>query len=259
MSGAAGLVSQLDVLNALVLRETRTRFGSQQLGYLWAFIEPILWITSFSFMFAVVGREPPLDMSMVGFVATGLIPFQIFREATGRAMTAVDANKSLLFYPQVRPLDLVLARTWLEAATMITVLTVLLSFDAIVLGMAPPADPLRMLLGLSLAAGLGSGLGLCLGSIAVYTPTIERLVSPILRPLFWVSGIFFTANGLPGQVREIMLYNPVLHIIELMRDGLSAHYAAIYARPAYVFAWVLCTWALGLTLERVARRRLEVV
>lgn len=258
MSFASGLPAQADVLGALILRETRTRFGANQLGYLWAFIEPALWTLTFYAMFQVAQREAPLGMSIVGFVVTGLLPFQMFRETASRAQSAIDGNKALLFYPQVRPLDLVLARTGLEAATLTTVLIVLLGFDALVLGSAPVDDPLKLLCALCLATLLGAGLGLTVSGLSLYSTAVNRLVGPVLRPLFWISGIFFTANSLPTQIRELLLFNPVLHVIELARDALTGNYAAAHAEPGYVGMWIAAFWFLGLTLERVSRRKLEV-
>ena len=59
MQPATGLSGQLEVLNALILREMKTRFGSHQLGYLWALIDPTLWIATFVGMFYLPGRSSP--------------------------------------------------------------------------------------------------------------------------------------------------------------------------------------------------------
>lgn len=258
MSAVAGLQPQLQVLGALVLRETRTRFGQNQLGYLWAFIGPGLWIATFYAMFTVLNRRAPLGMSVAGFIATGLVPFMLFRECANRAMRAVESNKALLFYPQVRPLDLVFARTALEAATLTVVLATILTVDYFALGSPGVADPLRMLWGLMLATGLGGGLGLVLGSLSVYSSTLDRLVGPMMRPFFWMSGVFFSVDTLPAQARDLLLWNPILHAVEIVRAGYSRHYAAHYAEAAYPSSWILALVLLGLLMERLARRRLEV-
>jgi capsular polysaccharide transport system permease protein len=119
-------------------------------------------------------------------------------------------------------------------------------------------DWLTFLFGFALAGGLGASLGLALSSLVVFFPAIERIQGPILRPLFWVSGILFTANGLPVVAREILLLNPLLHAVEFARTGWFRQYDSMYASAGYPLAWIITLSFFGVTLERVARRRLEV-
>jgi capsular polysaccharide transport system permease protein len=257
MSLARGLHNQLEVVHALILRETKTRFGVYRLGYLWAFIEPLLWIGTFYVMFTLVNRKAPFGMDTVSFMATGIVPYLMFREAAGRAMSAIDANKALLFYPQVRPLDLIFARASLEFATFTLVLLVLLFGNGLVRGELTFESLSQTLVALALGASLGFGLGLTLCSLRVFFPSVAQLTGPLMRPLFWASGLFFTANDLPSGARNALLWNPVLHIIELVRDGWFLTYTSRYASVTYPVLWIVVLIALGLTLERVARRSIE--
>ncbi|MCU0661587.1 MAG: ABC transporter permease [Myxococcota bacterium] len=258
MSLVRGLAVQTEIVHAILLRETRTRFGAHQLGYLWAFIEPLLWIATFYGLFWLAGRTPPHGMDLVGFLATGIVPFLLFRETTHRVLVAISSNKALLFYPQVRPLDLVLARSILEMGTFLGVFVVLLGGAALLRGQLRIDNPLLVLLGLTMAGLLGTTLGLVLCALSVYTTVVERLAGPLLRPFFWVSGVFFSANDLPSQIRELLLWNPVMHAVELVRDGTFAGYTARYADLKFPFFVILCLAFAGLTLERVARAKLEL-
>lgn len=258
MSFSRALWVELQVLHGLVLRETRTRFGAHQLGYLWALLEPILWIGTLYSLFEFGQRSPPSGMTMVGFLATGLVPYQLFRDSTGKVQAAINANKGLLYYPQVRPLDLMLSRALLEGATALSVFTVLLGGEALVLGRLEFDDALTVLLGLALAASLGGSLGGVLCALGTFSNAVERFSGPILRPLFWISAVFFTANDLPPQVRDIFLYNPVLHVVEIVRDGWFSGYSANYATALYPLTWIFVLTFFALALERVARRRIEV-
>jgi capsular polysaccharide transport system permease protein len=256
---ATGLSGQLEVLNALILRELKTRFGSNQLGYLWALIEPSLWIATFVGLFYLLGRTSPGGLDPVSFIATGLIPYSLFRETASRAVSAIGANKGLLFYPQIQPLDLVLARTVLEFVTFVLVFVVIIGAASMWRGTVPQvADWLQLSFGFAAACALGASLGLVLTGLSVFAPAIERLHGPVLRPLFWISGVFFTANGLPPAAREFMLYNPVLHIVEFVRSGWFVEYRSQYADMGYVMVWIITLTFFGLVVERTARRRLEV-
>lgn len=252
------LLVQFRVVHALVLRETRTRFGRHRLGYIWALIEPLMWIATFAAMYTLIERPAPDGLPLIAFLTTGIVPFLLFRETSGRVVPAIDANKGLLFYPLVKPLDLVAARVLLELATFLVVLAVLLSTVAVVEGGGKIDNILLLLTGLLLASGLGAGFGLVFCGLSVFTSSAERIHGPLIRPLFWTSAIFFSTNSIPEPARSALLYNPVLHAVELVRQGWFAGYHPRDVSVAYPAAWVLVLLFLGLTLERVARRRIQL-
>lgn len=259
MSWSKALLTQVEVVEALVLRETRTRFGSNQLGYLWAVIEPALWIATFYALYAIAGRQGPVGMDLISFLLTGLLPYSLFSAVTTQVSQSINGNKALLFYPQVRTLDIVAARTILECVTYASVFFLFVLAHALFVQQWPTIDDaLVTVLGFALAAGTGAALGLVFCALEVLTSTAGRVRGPLLRPLFWCSGLFYTANGLPTNMRDILLYNPMLHVIEIVRDGWFPSYQARHADPAYAIAWMLCLLVLGLLLERAVRRKIEV-
>jgi capsular polysaccharide transport system permease protein len=253
-----GAMTQLQVTYALLLRETKTRFGSHHLGYLWAVLQPALWIGMFALAYTVFGRASPPGLSGIAFLTCGIVPFSLFRETTHRCMSAIDANKGLLFYPQVRPLDLVLARTVLEAATHLVVMVVFMGGLALYEGPPRVESLLTTLGGLALASGLGTALGLLFCALSVYSNSVERLFPVIHRTLFWTSALFHPVDSLPQAARKVLLMNPLTHAIELVRAGWFPGYSSTHIDVRYVAIWLLALLFLGLTLERLARRRLEL-
>lgn len=70
------LRSQARVVHALIIRETRTRFGDSRLGYGWALIEPILHIALLAAMFSLLMRgRPPIGTHFFLFYFTGLVRY----------------------------------------------------------------------------------------------------------------------------------------------------------------------------------------
>ena len=253
-----GAETQARVVYAVILRETRTRFGRNQLGYLWALLEPIFWIATFWGMFLIVDRRMPNGMEAMPFLATGIVPYELVIKTSDRASGSVEANRALLFYPHVQPLDLIVARSLLEIATYGLVFTVLLGFWALVSGELNVDDVLRTMQGLGLAGLLGMSLGTVLCAGSTYSKAVDRIRGPIMRPLFWVSGIFFTANAIPLSYREYFLWNPILHCTEMVRDGWFPGYHAQDASPTYVMLWIIALAFCGLTLERNVRTKIEL-
>jgi capsular polysaccharide transport system permease protein len=253
-----GALTQLQVVHALLLRETKTRFGINRLGYLWAFLEPALWIGMFIGFYGLFGHITPPGMSVVAFLTTGIVPFSLFRDTAQRCMSAIEANKGLLFYPQVRPLDLVVARAVLEAATYLGVMTLFMGGLALYEGPPRVESLLDTFAGLGLASALGTSVGLVCCGLSVYSPTVERLFPTLLRLVFWGSAVFHPLETLPKPMRDVLLLNPVTHAIELVRDGWFPGYGARHVDPGYVLWWILVLSFFGLSLERMARRHLEL-
>jgi capsular polysaccharide transport system permease protein len=249
---------ELQVVYALVLRETRTRFGTHQLGYIWALTEPVILIATFAIMYMVVGRLAPLGLGIVPFLTTGFVPFLLFRESANRSLSAIGANRGLLFYPQVRPLDLVISRIILEFATQVVVFVLIMAAICLYDWKAPNVDPLKLLGGFLLSFGLGASLGLTTCSLSVFSPTVERLVGPLLRPLFWVSGLFYAPSMLPRSVLRAQLYNPLVYAVELVRAGWFEQYHPADIDITYPLAWIGVLLLIGLGLERIARRRIQL-
>lgn len=252
-----GALTQLRVVHAVALRETRTRFGAHQLGYLWALLEPIFWIFTFAGMFWFIGRLTPHGLAIVPFLATGIVPYELVMKTSDRVSGSIDANRALLFYPQVQTLDLALARGGLEIATCVAVFLIIVGGHGLYVHELHVANPLRAAFGMGLAGALGLTLGLLLCALSVLSKSVERIKGPLFRPLFWISGLFFTADSLPLEIRRILLWNPILHCVEIVRDGWFAGYHSSGANPFYVLVWIILLGFAGLTLERAVRRRIQ--
>lgn len=252
-----GAATQLRVIHALILRETRTRFGRYRLGYLWAVLEPLMFMGVFYLGFRLVGRNAPNNMDIVPFLATGILAFFLFRRTANQVTGAIGANKALLFYPQVQTLDLVAARGILEACTYTLVFFALVGTHAVATDLWEVDSLLRTVTTLGLTGLLAIGFGLVLSALQVFWEPINHFLMVLNRTLFWTSGLFFTANQLPTRAREFLLYNPLLHCTELLRDAWFLTYTAHHASLPYLAGWILALTCIGLHLERTARPKIR--
>lgn len=255
---ARGASVQARVIYAVALRESRTRFGQHQLGYVWALLEPAFFIGTFAFMFYAVDRTTPMGMDVIPFLATGVLPYDLVVKTSDRVSLSVEANRALLFYPHVQPLDLAIARALLELATYAIVFVVIVGGYGIVTQSFAVDDMLWVVYGTLLSAMLGLALGIVLCSLTVLNNAVQRVKSPLMRPLFWISGLFFAANMIPLDYRRYLLWNPILHCVEMVRDGWFAQYDSQDASPEYVMMWIVLLAFAGLTLERHVRPKVQL-
>jgi capsular polysaccharide transport system permease protein len=250
------LMVQARVVRALILRETKTRFGDHKLGYLWAFLEPVIYVSIFVGLYALMGRTNVSGMPRVQFMLTGFIPFFFFTKTMQQTINAIDSNRGLLTFPQVTIFDLILARALLEIATMSVVFFLLiLGFEAVGLRIEVQ-DPLKVMAVLGLLGMTGLGFGEAFAMLKPLFPSVKQMVDAVMgRPLFVSSGLFFTAEMLPARARELLLYNPILHMIEMLRSAFFVEFTSRYADPGYAIAFAAIVLCLGLLIQRALNVR----
>ena len=104
---------------------------------------------------------------------------------------------------------------------------------------------------------MGAGLGILFCGMKTFSKEFERVVQPLMYPFMWISAIFFSTNDLPSEATPALLWNPLLHAVELTRMGWFRGYEVRGVSAFYPGACVIVLLFFGLTLERVARRKLE--
>ncbi|MEM9140382.1 MAG: ABC transporter permease [Pseudomonadota bacterium] len=258
MRALTAIRQQAAVLHALMLREMITRYGRTSAGYLWALAEPVGFIALLSLIFTQITHKPPLGASFPLFYASGFLAYHWVADIADVTGRSVHVNRPLLSFPAITPLDTVLARFLLQALTGLVVAGVILA--AILALDAPFArpDPAPLLTAFGLALCLGLGIGIFNVWAFAHWPFWERVWGILFRPVFLISCVFFTYGGLPGPVKEVLWWNPVIHLVGLMRAGLYPAYDAAYVMPGYVLALaggLMCAGLLG--LHRTSNRLVE--
>ena len=204
---------------ALILREMSTRYGRTPGGYIWGVFEPLAAILVLSVGFSLVIRTPALGTSFLLFYATGYLPFDLYQSVSNTVARAINFSKPLLLYPAVTWVDALLARFLLNSLTSILISILLFSGILAVVDSRATLNlpPIVAAFGLSMLLGLGVGTLNC--ALSGLFPLWEVAWSIFTRPLFIASGIFYLFETLPQLAQDILWYNPLIHILGLMRTG----------------------------------------
>lgn len=242
---------QWRVIWALILREMLTRYGRSNIGFLWLFLEPSLFIVAITALWTATRGVHGSDLPIVAFALTGYSAVLLWRNLPSRCIGAASSNTSLLHHRQVKILDIYWSRILLEQSAVTTSFVVLGLVLWATGWLEPPEDVLQVLAGWMMLAWFGVGLALVFAGLSEKTEIIEKLWQPASLILFPLSGAAFIADALPPGAREIALYLPMLHAVEYIREGyfgsqMVAHYDLGY----------LTLWNLGLTLAGLSFVRL---
>lgn len=249
------LTSQARVLNALMLRDMRTRFGASHWGFVIAVGWPFAHMLMIVAIMAARGMPTPLGHSLVLFVCTGVIPFIGFMYMGRKMMESVLMNRPLLFFPQVKTLDLLTARAILEIIIFFAS-TVLCLIFLFLCGIDPvPAYPAEAVYALLVTIFVSIGVGMMNACIVTFFEPYAMGYVLIQISLYTLSGVFYVPEYLPQIAYDILSYNPLLHCIMWFR---SAYYPGYGSGVEKSYA-ILCGatfMVIGLTVDRFIVRRL---
>jgi capsular polysaccharide transport system permease protein len=247
---------QWRVLLALMLHNIRTRFFGHGLGYLIAVAWPLTHILVFVMMFVFTGRAAPYGESIPLFVATGTVPFMIFSYMSRFMVISVIKCRSLLTFPEVKILDILLATALLEAlaACCVTIVIILLGWFASIDVM--PKDVVEATYAFGAALLLGLGYGLLNGVLALAVPMWVTAYQLVIIVLWISSGVVFVPDALPEPARNALAYNPILQVIEWMRSAYYEGYGDLVLDRTYAIGVGVGTVFLGLLFERAMRGHL---
>jgi len=253
----ASLKVQLRVIRALMMRELITRFGRENIGVLWLFVEPMTFTLAVSALWRASGMHERSGMPIEAFAITGYSSVLMWRNTASRCNSALSNNQNLLYHRNVKVMDVFFTRILLEmagaTASFIGLSLLFIGFGQI----DPPVDMLKVVAGWLMLAWFGAGLGMSLGTSTAYSELVDRFWHPTSYVLFPLSGATFMVDWLPPKVQEYALLLPMVHGVELIREGYFGNVVKTHHDLAYMAMVNLVLTFFGLAMMRGAARQME--
>ena len=244
-------------IRALLLRELQTRFGQYRLGYLWVFLEPLLTIGVMVVLFGTLMQRTLPGIDYVVFLINGIIPFFMFRTGVTLAISATESNRGLFSYRPVKPIDALLARNVLE---FLLKFTAYIAFTAafVWFGYSISFEQIPQLLGYwSLLFIFMLACSLIFIVIGDFSKELNKFLSVFFLILYFLSGILYSIHIIPVEYREYLLYNPLIHIFELMRHAVAPSYSLVPGISlSYFIIWMIVSLFIGLLLYKRFERHM---
>lgn len=213
-----------ELLVALIEREITGRYRGSIAGLLWSFLNPLLMLLVYTFVFSVVfkvrwdtGSDSKSQFALLVF--TGMMVFNLFSECISRAPGLIPSNANYV-KKVVFPLDL-LPGVILGAVLFHTLVSfiVWLIFHLLVFGLPPFTTLLFPLVLLPLVL-FTLGLSWFLASLGVYLRDIGQVIGVLMSALMLLSAVFYPVSALPTAYQHWLYLNPLTLVIESSRDVL---------------------------------------
>lgn len=81
-------------------------------------------------------------------------------------------------------------------------------------------------------------------------PETEKFLPIIIKPLYFISCIMFPLHSVPKDYWPYLLWNPIVHIVELSREAVCVGYISEGANLEYLAFVSLLTITIGLVIYR---------
>lgn len=253
-----GWAIQVRVIHALMIRELNTRFGRENIGFLWIMAEPLLFAGLVGLIWRLTKGPEEHGISVIAFVISGYIPITLFRHGVSKSVASFTANSSLLYHRQIKIIDFIFVRFLIEliggmmAYTFIGI--VLIFFDEFPI----PANIGLFISGWLLYALFTFSLCLVIAPLSEVSEIMEKFIPVTTYIMIPFSGLLYMVSWISPNVREYMLWSPFVNGMEMMRKGIWGEQVTAYYNIWNPIFCSAVTAIIGLALCRYVRRTLTV-
>ncbi|MGE5327919.1 MAG: ABC transporter permease [Deltaproteobacteria bacterium] len=202
----------------LAKNDLQVKYLGSYLGIIWAFVQPIISILIFWFVFQVGFKSAPIgDIPFILWLICGIIPWFFFSEALMNATNSVLDNsylvKKIVFRVSVLPIIKIISALFIH---LFFIALIFVMFG--IYGYLPSWYNLQIIYYLFATIILLLGLSWITSSLIVFLRDLGQIVGIFLQFGFWLTPIFWSFKTVPENYQLIFKLNPFYYIVEGYRN-----------------------------------------
>jgi len=238
----ANLFRYRGLIQTLVVRDLKARYRGSVLGFFWSFVNPLLLLLIYSFVFTtVLPGVHSKDMEPFAlFMFCGILPWTWFSSSLSEASNVLIGGgnliKKVLFPAEVLPIVTVLAN-------MVHFVLGLVILAAFLVYYQRPLDPLELLwfpVIVLVQLVLTLGLSFIVSALTVHFRDIKDILANLLTFWFFSTPIIYPMQAAGEQFRWLLNFNPMTHI------AISYQEVLFYIGPHGHWRWLMAVFALSI-------------
>lgn len=238
------LYGRRDLLIALTAKELKTRYKSAVLGFLWAFLNPLLQMAVLSVVFTFIVRIPVQNYPL--FLFAGLLPWAFFSQSLVSGTGSLTANRDLIkkaaFPREILPISIILSNLINLLLSLAVLFPAMLIFTKISWTLA--LLPFVILLHVIFIVGIV----LIASSLDIYYRDVSFIVQALTLAWFYLTPVIYPVSMVPERFVDLYGANPMVGIISLYRFALlGGNLPTVFAVAASLF-WAAALFILGIII-----------
>ena len=210
------LYSYRQMIFSLVKRDLRGRYKGSVFGFLWTFLNPLLQLVVYTFVFSFLLKSDIENYYLFLFVA--LIPWLFFSTAiTGGAGCVLHQSGMVtkIYFPrEVLPISHV-------TSAFITMLYSFIVVFLVIFLSGTPINPVALLylpIIMLVEYFLALGITLIASAVTVYFRDMEFILGIFMMAWQYLTPVMYSVDIVPQELRNLFLLNPMTPITIAYRD-----------------------------------------
>lgn len=234
----------------------KTKYAGSYLGIFWAFVQPIITVLTYWFVFQVGFRSAPMNnFPFLLWLVVGLVPWFFFAEAITNATNAMIEYsylvKKVVFKISILPIVKIISAFFVH---MFFIIFTIILF--VIYGYFPTIHIFQVLYYTVCTFVLALGISYATAAIIVFFKDLGQIVAIALQIGVWLTPIMWSYSMIPSRYQWIFKLNPMYYIVEGYRDSFINHVWMIDRYNQTIYFWVV---SIGLfIIGSVMFRKLKV-
>lgn len=242
----AGVYKSRKLITRLSVNDFKTKFAGSYLGIIWAFVQPVITILVYWFVFEK-GFKPDAGRNAAGaevpyvlWLVAGMVPWFFFNDAlSGGTRALLDYSylvKKVVFQIDILPIVKILSAAFVHVFFL--AFTILLYA---VYGYYPDFYMLQVFYYSMCMMILVMGLTYLTSAVVVFFRDLNQVISIVLQVGVWVTPIMWNIDtmDISPALKNILKLNPLYYIVQGYRDAFIGK-VAFWERPELtIYFWVV--------------------
>jgi len=248
---------RISIIRALTIHRLQSLVATSQFAYLWMILEIVLLGSGLMLIHSLLGWRHVLNMDVPTFAATGVASWIMIHRTIRDFYQGMLNSRYLINFPVVTPTYSAISEVVVSLPIYFLAAVLILSVGYGINFTVLPDRPVEVVFVWLLLWLCACGIGFVFGTIMVYWPFFRR-ISPLLqRVLALFSSLGFVSEQLPEDLKPFILWNPLAHGMQWLREEYFSGYVSTDCRPAYFVSCIGVFWLVGIGFQKLARQRIE--
>lgn len=229
------------LIMALSYNDFKKKYSNSYLGLFWSFVQPLINIGVFWFVFSVGFRAADIEKGIpyILWLVCGFIPWYYFSDVFNTGTNVLyEYNymlKQLVFRPMILPLIKILSNL-ITHIFFVGLIVVICFVHKVSLSLYS----LQVFYYLFCMIYFLIGICLLFGSIKVFLPDVGELITVILQLGVWITPILWNIKILSPKMKLLFKLNPMFYVVDGYRDSFI-YKIWFWEKPQWTFTFFVIT------------------